>query len=435
MIVSLIAVCANGRRTFINLDSSFKKLKTFYVLEGILEILIYVQCIVQLFLTSLDYTQLFLTNLACVQIVLAISILIFTLIEIIKYNQKHIAKLVISIILLILTILDIFIIQLCLVALAITFALFITTLVCIDKYKKKYCDTIEVNKEKAIKEKHYPLNILNGKEDVISKVGLIIAIILAILLSFALKDSDFSLLLGILIAFILYFILHLIIQIHNQKAFTEFAKDLDYIKLKYRIKNMLANKKINLETAASYKLLLAEKALCFSLEDFKELYDSININNEKIKRTKELILLNYLLTKEEFVKKANELKLKYKKYAKKIDRFTKKWNIMYLSIKDDNVIKQLPYNTKNNLLNAVNVFILINYYRNINEIDKANNLYALFKEKYSSLVLLNELLDGVDVRLRYKQMIDNEKVKCENCSALVDKYLLECPYCKSKIEK
>ena len=108
---------------------------------------------------------------------------------------------------------------------------------------------------------------------------------------------------------------------------------------------------------------------------------------------------------------------------------------MYLSIKDDNAIKQLPYNTKNNLLNAVNVFILINYYRNINEIDKANNLYALFKEKYSCLVLLNELLDGVDVRLRYKQMIDNEKVKCENCSALVDKYLLECPYCKSKIEK
>ena len=76
-------------------------------------------------------------------------------------------------------------------------------------------------------EKHYPLNILNGKEDVISKVGLIVAIILAILLSFALKDSDFALLLGILIAFILYFILHLIMQIHNQKAFMEFNNDLD----------------------------------------------------------------------------------------------------------------------------------------------------------------------------------------------------------------
>ncbi len=435
MIVALVAICANGRRTFINLDSSFKKLKTFYVLEGVLEILIFAQCIIQLVLTSLDYIQLFLTNLAYVQIALTISILIFTLIEIIKYNQKHIAKLVISIILLILTILDIFIIQLCLVALAITFALFIITLVCIDKYKKDYCDKNEINKEKAIKEKHYPLNILNGKEDVISKVGLIVAIILAILLSFALKDSDFALLLGILIAFILYFILHLIMQIHNQKAFMEFNNDLDYIKLKHKIKNILANKKINLETAASYKLLLAEKALCFSLEDFKELYDSININNEKIKREKDFILLNYLLSKEEFAKKASELKLKHKKYAKKIDRFTKKWNIMYLSIKDDNVIKQLPYNTKNNLLNAVNVFILINYYRNINGIDKANELYALFKEKYSCLVLLNELLDGVDVRLRYKQMINNEKVKCENCSAIVDKYLLECPYCKSKIEK
>lgn len=424
MIVALIAVCANGRRTFINLDSSYKKLKTFYVLEGILEILIFAQCIIQLVLHNVVYAQ----------IALAISILIFTLIEIIKYNQKHIAKLVLSIILLILTIIAVFIMRLNLVVLAIAFALFIINLVCIDKYKKKYCDQNETKvKKDDVKVRYYPLNILNNKDNIIAKVGLFIAIILILLLAFILKSGEIFI---VLLIFLLYFLLHLMIQIHNQKDFTEFSKDLNYEKLKTNILRKINDKRINPETVALYKLKLAEAALCYSLEDFKEFYDSIvNTNNNKIKRDIDFLQLNYLLNEKDFINKANELKNKHSKFSKKIDKFSEKWKFAYTSIKDDKMLQKLPYNTKNNLSNAIDLFILISYYRNNNEIEKSNELYTIFKEKYSNVTLLNDILNGIDVRLRYKELINNEKINCSCCNAVIDKFLLNCPYCGSKINK
>ena len=145
--------------------------------------------------------------------------------------------------------------------------------------------------------------------------------------------------------------------------------------------------------------------------------------------------MNYLLNEKDFINKANELKNKYSKFSKKIDKFSERWKFAYTSIKDDKMLQKLPYNTKNNLSNAIDLFILINYYRNNNEIEKSNELYAIFKEKYSNVTLLNDILNGVDVRLRYKELINNEKINCSCCNAVIDKFLLNCPYCGSKINK
>ena len=424
MIVALIATCSKGRRKFINLESNLKKLKTIYIIEGVFEIVLFTFCCWQFYINVFRYLQ----------ILLSIIIFIFTLIQIIKYNQKHIAKLVFSIILLILTILDAFFMELCIITSVIVLALFVINLVCIDKYKKKYCDQNETKvKKDDVKVKYYPLNILNNKDNIIVKIGLFIAIILILLFAFILKLNE---ILAVLLILLLYYLLHLIIQIHNLKDFTQFSKDLDYEKLKINILRKINDKRINPETVASYKLKLAEAALCYSLEDFKEFYDSIvNTNNDKIKRNSDLLQLNYLLNEKDFINKANELKNKYSKFSKKIDKFSERWKFAYTSIKDDKMLQKLPYNTKNNLSNAIDLFILINYYRNNNEIEKSNELYAIFKEKYSNVTLLNDILNGIDVRLRYKELINNEKINCSCCNAVIDKFLLNCPYCGSKINK
>ena len=142
--------------------------------------------------------------------------------------------------------------------------------------------------------------------------------------------------------------------------------------------------------------------------------------------------LNYLLNQDDFINKANELKIKYKKIAKRIDRFVDKWKYVYSSINDDKILKKFPFTTKNNFVNATNLFVLINHYRNNNEIIKENELYNLFKEKYSSITLLNDMLEGIDIRLRYKELINNEKINCKYCNATIDKFLLKCPYCDNE---
>ena len=422
MLVALIAICPNGRRTFNNLSSEFKKLKTFYIIEGVLELLL-----------TFDLTiyTLFgrLANLY-LPLILASLVLVMVLIEIIKYKQKHYVKLAFSIIVLISSILSLFIHYFSLISLVLNIVLYIIDLGSIDRYKKNYCDKVE--KTTTLKEKieYYPVNILTNKENVILKVALIIIVCIAL---FIFDVSPLGIVYAVLFIFLTFFIINLIIQIHNQKDFINFTKDLDYLKLKRNVLNKLKDKRINIETKDIYILRLSEIALCYSLKDFKELMASLNnVNNLKIKRCKDLMELNYLLNQDDFINKANELKIKYKKIAKRIDRFVDKWKYVYSSINDDKILKKFPFTTKNNFVNATNLFVLINHYRNNNEIIKENELYNLFKEKYSSITLLNDMLEGIDIRLRYKELINNEKINCKYCNATIDKFLLKCPYCDNE---
>ena len=135
MIVALVAICANGRRTFNNLPNEIKKLKTIYIVEGIFELLLTIECAFQAIIPSIYI----------IQIIISIVILSIILIELIKYKQKHTIKCVLAFIILANSLLTILLPKSISFTLILVLLLFFADLFSIDKYKKEYCDKNEMN--------------------------------------------------------------------------------------------------------------------------------------------------------------------------------------------------------------------------------------------------------------------------------------------------
>ena len=135
MVVALVAICANGRRTFNNSSNEIKKLKTIYIVEGIFELLLTIECAFQAIIPSIYILQ----------IIISIAILSIILIELIKYKQKHTIKCVLAFIILANSLLTIALPKLVPFTLILTILVFFVDLFSIDRYKKEYCDKDEMN--------------------------------------------------------------------------------------------------------------------------------------------------------------------------------------------------------------------------------------------------------------------------------------------------
>lgn len=178
-------------------------------------------------------------------------------------------------------------------------------------------------------------------------------------------------------------------------------------------------------------MLLACKVIGFSLERYEELQKEIFIpHNKTYLMNYDLMKLNFLLPYDELISKSKELSRKYasnRMVVNRIKEFTNVWKAYYTG--EGDIDKLAPYETKNELENAFNLFVQIHYYEMKNDTSKANELRALFFLKYRCVQVLVDELNGKEIRKN-----STESCFCPYCGKKISCEDAFCEYCGRKVK-
>ncbi len=289
------------------------------------------------------------------------------------------------------------------------------------------------------KNKYYPIGYLSRKWSIILWVGLSIwAISFILVFSFAFHAYDRNIL-WIIIGFFLLllvfsFVFGFTMTMVNEKEFRVFYKDLDYDKLEAAILKKVNDPKINPETINYFKMKLSVYASLYSLDRYHELEAEIFIPENKGYRLQyEIRKVNFLLTEEEMNAAIDQL-LKLYPTKGSIKRSAMQFKNLWSAYYNGNIIGSIdnvaPYQTKNEYMNSMHLFIQIAYYKHKNNWDKAEELERLFKEKYSMLKVLMDELDGINIR---KNTSTSILEVCPTCGKRIRKEDIFCSTCGTKL--
>lgn len=249
---------------------------------------------------------------------------------------------------------------------------------------------------------HYlPINYLSIKELIIWRtIFLLLSIGLIVLVWF--NRSNFLLImLFIIIWFLLYIMFIIVKELYNARDLRRFNMDLDYEKFKTNFLSKLDNPKINPEYKNYYKSLYAASILPFHLDEYFNIMSGLFESNiEAYKVNIELNKVHVFLPKEEYYSEYERLINKYKdknNYLKLITRFNKRIEPLHNKNYNGSIDLACPINTKNNSVNAINLYIQIFYYYYKENYSKASELKKLFLIKYSALNECVKRLSNIEI--------------------------------------
>lgn len=194
----------------------------------------------------------------------------------------------------------------------------------------------------------------------------------------------------------------------DSKEFRQFFKDLDIEKLEKALELKLSHPKIHPETRNYYYLLFSSYALVYRKELYEAYEEKIFVPQNKVyRRIYDFSRLHILLSKDEYDRIEEKLRKNYynkKAYLKKLDQFCERAKPMYH--KQNTVSIDLLYRqeTKNAFQKAIDLFLLIQVYRNQGDEEKAQSLENEFRKSYSQMEVLIERLDQREVVAEKKEL-------------------------------
>lgn len=425
------------------LNNLTNRFRNFLFVEGVISVLMFFLGIAGLAISS----QAWFSITACVMCIILLSLLIF---ERIKCLRKFIGRMIVISITILFYIFTFIFDEtwadmhesLCCISLVFSVILYIIILVSLAKLK----NTIEDGKIVNQKNRYYPVSYLSvgWLVAIYINVCVMVAFIIAAIILYANGFSSSGGILcicGGIASLVFIFVLAILMSISNNKPFKEYFKDLDYEKLEKSILERLKNPKINPETINYFKLQLANVALKHSVKRHFELMDEVVMPKNKLyKIYYDILLIHSLLPYEDIKKKSNLLLAKYPKnliVKRHVPLFLKKHQAMEeTGFADEDIHKIAPYDTKNNYLNAYNLFIQIHYYmKQGNEIE-SENLKKLFFQNYSSLQTLVDDLNGINMKEKYKELEqENPIIRCPQCAYPMKSTMRFCSNCGKKLKE
>lgn len=415
-VIAVICVCAGMKRNDVMELHSLK-------MNLFAQVLVSLICFIFAFGLVISITsKVFL-------IVLLVGLLALGLYEKLKLNHNNIFRLVLSSASLLFVILLFFFEEVTGLVFILNVILLIANMAALGNVNS--IKDVDSSKNK----KYYMIGALSNKNKNITIIECAVIIVLYVSLIVVFNEYAYIIAPLIILAIITTFITVLLTQIFigksDLKDFQEFDKDLDYKKLENNILSKLEDPKINPETVNYYKMLLACKAIGFSLERYEELQKEIFIpHNKTYLMNYDLMKLNFLLPYDELMSKSKELSSKYasnRMVVNKIKEFTNVWKAYYTG--EGDIDKLAPYETKNDLENAFNLFVQIHYYEMKNDTSKANELRALFFLKYRCVQVLVDELNGKEIRKK-----STESCFCSYCGKKISCEDVFCEYCGRKVK-
>lgn len=200
------------------------------------------------------------------------------------------------------------------------------------------------------------------------------------------------------------------INANNNRDLLIYVKDLDFNKLETNLCKKLENPRVHPETKNYYLMILASCALCVDINKFVELKSQIVCPKyrpyQNIYRGLEI---NFLLTSEELDEAYAKLMAEFPKdraLKRNCQVFAKRWKPYYTGTNANESPAFSAKKSKNQLQNAIHLFIQIGYYKKNNNIGKANELEQEFRTKYSSLPVMISELNGEDIRQTYRYLLN-----------------------------
>ena len=204
------------------------------------------------------------------------------------------------------------------------------------------------------------------------------------------------------VGLLLAFALQMFIQEYTlRKPFRLFKQNMNFEEFETNLNKYTLNENIHPETRNILNLMALRFVRLVSLSKNTEYNRKIKEPNiRSYKYFYDLQKLNYLLKYEDAKAEYQALKTKYSGVkAKAFDKFMLRWEPYYLGTTSKTLDKLCPMDTRDNITNAENMFIQINYYYKNNDVDKALALKEEFLKKFDRLTLLAKQLENI-----YKNM-------------------------------
>ena len=244
-----------------------------------------------------------------------------------------------------------------------------------------------------------PLDFLSKKSYTLYCVYTISLMFLGMIL-LVFKFNVWNILILTLLVFILIILYRVIkVLLIDYKPIRNYYKTLHYDLLKSSMENKLSDDNVNPKTFNGYLIRLSEIALGNNKDDYVKYLSSFKKVGQDDYLDIECLKMNHLLTKKEFFNLYEENLLKYDSNAvaiKKVNQRYQLWLPYYSGIVEESIILQYPYRDRSNKWrNARNLFIQINYYFQKENYGKARELWKIFKEKYSDVVLFTSKLEDL----------------------------------------
>ncbi|MDE7161621.1 MAG: hypothetical protein K2N65_02545, partial [Anaeroplasmataceae bacterium] len=168
----------------------------------------------------------------------------------------------------------------------------------------------------------------------------------------------------------------------------KYWKTLDIVQFEKDILKIQSRPNLHPDTILYYNILFMQCVLVHSKEKFFEYYKKCSSPQTKgLQPLYRGLILRYGMTKEEFDHSFEILNKEFynkKSVLKRVNKFYQFWQPYYGM--NSNYINEKLYRIdrkKNQYQNAISLFVLIYYYKNNGQLDKAAELKTEFVKKYS----------------------------------------------------